>query len=817
MLGGLGAGMLRGIMGGWSIAAVCRVLLLGLVLAGAEGALGQEVIEREGDLSDRPISAIHLAGLSDVDEQVIWNNIRSAVGDPYDTETVRGDVNRLYSLGRFKYVTVEVEMAGDGSVVLIYSLREQPQIQAVQTVGNRSVSDQDLRAIVQQMPGLARDDYLIEKAKRDIEGIYRKKGFYLTSVSVDESELEERGLLIFRVIEGPRVRVRAIEFEGAETFPSKQLMRQIRTRTHIFLLRPGVLDEERLTDDVAALDEFYRDRGFLDVRVGRTIELSPENTEAKVTFLIDEGERYVVRTIRVEHREDPAKPLEVFSPAQIAAILEIKTGDVYSADKIRKSLRAVRDAYGVMGYLDEEEPNQWGGVRVEVDQLRTGPEPEVDLVVQVDEGRSYKVGLVRIQGNFLTKEKVVRRLVRLKPGRPFDSAQLEETQRRIEQTQLFNEVRITIQEPDEEQEDHRDVLIEVKERNTGSLNFGVAMGSDSGVFGEISLVQRNFDILDYPESFSEFISGRAFRGAGQRFTMTFRPGDELFQYSASLTEPHLFETDYSLSALGSYQQRDYREYDEERITGAVSLSRKFGDIWEVGARARAQRVELDDILWFAPVDVFEAAGPDTLTSLGLTVSRTTVGTLIRPGKGSRLELSLDRFGTMGGDYDFYRAEGEYTVFLTLDEDFLGRKSILKLSGRVGYLFGDDRAPVYERFYLGGRSFRGFEFREVSPKGIRADTGELGDDPVGGEWLVFVGGQYEFPLFEEVVTGVAFMDTGTVTKEVGLDAYRVSVGLGLRLYIRQLGPVPIAFDFGFPLVKEESDETRVLSFSAELPF
>jgi outer membrane protein insertion porin family len=211
-------------------------------------------------------------------------------------------------------------------------------------------------------------------------------------------------------------------------------------------------------------------------------------------------------------------------------------------------------------------------------------------------------------------------------------------------------------------------------------------------------------------------------------------------------------------------------------------------------------------------------GPDNLTSVGITLTRSTLGSLTRPTSGTRLELSLERVGLLGGDFNFFRSQAEYSVFLTLDEDFLGRKSVFKLVARSSYIFGEDgHVPTYERFYMGGRSFRGFDFRTVSPKGIRADTLEQGDDPVGGEWLLFLGGQYEFPIFEEVVTGVAFVDSGTVTREVGLEDYRVSVGVGVRLYIPQLGPIPIAFDFGFPLVKRDGDEEQLLSFSAELPF
>ena len=134
----------------------------------------------------------------------------------------------------------------------------------------------------------------------------------------------------------------------------------------------------------------------------------------------------------------------------------------------------------------------------------------------------------------------------------------------------------------------------------------------------------------------------------------------------------------------------------------------------------------------------------------------------------------------------------------------------------GRIFGG-RAPTYERFYLGGRSFRGFDFREVSPKGIRADTGGPSDDPVGGEWLFFMGAQYEFPLMTETMTGVFFLDTGTVIDSVDFEDYRVAIGAGIRLYIAALGPVPIAFNFGFPIQSEETDDERVLSFSAELPF
>lgn len=809
---------------------VAPALVISLGIQADQTALGQattpasppagslSIVNR--DLLDRPISSIRFEGLHRVPPQKVQNNIRAAVGDPFEPDVVKADVARLNRLGDFKYVEAIADLQQDGSVAIIYTFTEQQLIAEVQVVGNKLISDQDLRAVVLLVPQGPRDDFRIEQAKRAIETLYKKRGHYLTTVSIDEEELQKTGILIFKIIEGPRVKIRAIEFEGHLAFTSEQLYPEIKTRTAIILFRKGELDEELLTEDVGSLDQFYKDRGYLDVRVDRRIDLSPDNTEAKVTFLISEGKPYLLRNVQVS--SPGGKPLKVFAPEQLAALIELKTGDVYSSDKLRKSVKAVQDAYGRMGYLltdDAMPPGSSGDpiVTVQPRQLRVADEQQVDLTLEVDEGRQYIVGNVNIQGNFLTRDKVIRRELRgISPGRPFDATGLETSKDRLDHLRLFNESRITVQREDETDPGYRDVLVEVRERNTGAVNFGVAVGSDSGVFGELSLNQTNFDVTDFPESLQELIAGRAFRGAGQTFNASLRPGTELFQSSISLTEPHLWDTEYSGTAALFYRTRIYDQYTESRYGTGLNVGRRLGDIWAFTVRSRVENVELYDIEADAPTEVFADAGPDWLTSLGLSVTRTTIGTVTRPGKGSRLELTVDRFGALGGDIDFNAVGAEYTVYFTVAEDFLGRKQTLKLSTRVGYEF-DGTAPTYESFYLGGRSMRGFEFRTISPKGIANDTGLPINEPVGGQWLFFAGAQYEVPIFQEVLTGVLFVDSGTVTEDPAFDPYRVAVGFGIRLYIPAFGQLPIAFDFGFPIVKESTDEEQLFSFSAEFPF
>ncbi len=786
------------------------VAALPAMSAAATAAMGRAA--QEADLADRLVSAVRFDGLDAGDGgdlELVRNNVRISAGDPFDGAVVEADVDRLYRLGRFRRVAAEAVLLADGTVEVVFGLEIQRPVLEVQVVGNKAISDQEILGVVRQSRGGPRDDYLIEKAVRDIRELYIAKGYYLTDVSIDRGLLEQQDTLLFRIIEGPRVRIRAIDFQGNAAFRDERLRAETKAREHIFILRAGVLDEEVLATDRAALVTFYTDRGYLDVRVDSVIDLSPDNREAKVTFLVDEGPRYRVGGIRTENASDRGTPLSLFDDEQIRSMIPMKVGDAYSADKVRRSVDVLRDAWGTLGYHD---------VSVEAVPLWTGDEPVVDLLLSVREGRPFLTGMIEVKDNFLTRDKIIRRELEIRPGRPLDSRQIRESERRIDRLRLFSSTRLTVQdERPEENPGERDVLIEVAERNTGSINFGAAIGSDSGVFGEFSVRQDNFDLFDLPETFGELLSGRAFRGAGQRFAMTLRPGNEIFEYSASITEPSLLDTEYSLSVGGVFRERRFADYDEERSSGSLSLGRSFGEVWQGSVRLRGENVQLRNIQTDAPTELLLDAGPDTLTSLGLSMVRTTVGTIRRPGRGSRLELSLDRVGSLGGDYDYWRTEADYTVFLTLDEDFLGRRSVLKLNTRAGYIFDEDpRVPTYERFYLGGRSFRGFEFRTVAPKGVRIDNGEPADS-VGGTWLFFAGAQYEVPIFQDNINGVVFIDSGTVTDSPGFDDYRVSVGFGVRLYIPQLGPVPIAFDFGFPITDVAGDEKQVLSFSAELPF
>ncbi|MFO0830180.1 MAG: BamA/TamA family outer membrane protein [Phycisphaerales bacterium] len=800
---------------------------------------GQVVSIDDTGLVDRPIATITIKGLSRITLQAILNNIRVAAGQPFDPGVVREDVTTLYRLGQFATVTAEAVLRNDGTVEVIYTVVEQPIIREIGTVGNKVVSDEELRKVIRLYAGGPRDDFLLEQSVFRIKELYRSRGNYLVEVTVDESRLADTGILVFRIIEGPRVRIKEIDFVGNTSFSADKLYSQIKTRTAIPLFRKGELDEETLVDDVASIDEFYKGMGFVDVRVDRRVTLSADGKEAKVTYLVDEGRRYRARNTYIRFLDGEGAPVQprVFSALQLADLAVIRPGDWYTKPLIDKTIKVFTDSYLLMGYLD---------VRIDSRDARVGEEPQVDLFLDIREGPRSVAGLILVQGNFLTKEKVIRRLVRIQPGRPIDGRELADSKARIEATQIFGPVRITVQRPRPGEEDAigddidaqaraamaagdaetamrvdrqvRDVLVEVKEKNTGAVNFGAGLGTDSGIFGEVSISQRNFDIADPPLSFDEMFTGRAFRGAGQGFSLSIAPGTEVSMYSISFAEPHLLESDLGLRVNSFYRTRIYDNYDENRLALGASLSRRLGDLWTIGVATNIQRVELLNFTPNTPLEVVESQGPANLFDVGVSLNRTDVDKPMRPTRGTEVSLGVAEHYDFAGQAAWTSVRAGASTIFTVSEDYLGRRSTLKLSSDIGYIFGDD-PPTYERYYLGGRSFRGFEFRTVSPK----STGTIGapntpnDQPIGGEWLFFVGAQYEHPIFAEFISGVLFLDTGTVTTDVSFSEYRVSIGAGLRIYLPQLGPAPIALDFAVPLAKGYLDQTQVFSFAIELPF
>lgn len=792
--------------------ALAAVLLLGLICAAAADAQGI-------DPEDRLIREVKFEGLSNTPKQLVLNTVRSEAGKPYDGEEVRNDIVNLTFLGRFETVVTKVEDNGDGSINLVFVVVEQPTLLSLRFVRTQPqrFTDEQLLTQVLLRKGDPIDKSLIDRGVRAIQQAYAEKGYFATTVTYDEQLLKDKRELVYTIVEGPKVRVVEFRFEGNQAITEKALDSRISSESYIWPFIAGYLDRTKLDIDVASIREYYRDRGYLDAQVGRRIDLSTRQDRAIVTFEINEGRQHTVREIqvrfftgRLENDPDRAPTNEqLMSEQQIRQVLQLVQSGVYSDERLSRSEEAVKLWYGEIGFINTE---------VKIKRLFDPDKPVVDVVVEISEGSGPTiVGDVIIIGLTRTQQKVLlRRIDGLEPGRPVNLAGFERTRNLVRESPWFTGGIITpLGDPNDPV---RDFVIEASEKNTGSFSIGAGLSSDAGVFGAISLEQRNFDITDWPESSDEFLAQRAFLGAGQTFNITLAPGNENSNYAIGFREPYLFESDYFFDASLSAFQSVREDFDEGRIGVRTGIGRRLGDIWTGSARLRLEQVDISDIEPSAPVDVFNVAGESEITSVGFSLIRSTTDSNITPSQGSRVSLGADQFGALGGDYDFTRLSLGYDKFWTLDEDFLGRKTILSLKIDAGYIPQDTvDVPMFERFYSGGRNFRGFAFRGIGPRGIRNDTLLLGNDPVGGRFQFITRLQYELPVYDQFLRWAFFTDQGTIQDDFGFDQWRVAIGTGIRLNLPFFGQAPIAIDFGIPIIEEDGDESQLISFSVELPF
>ncbi len=776
-------------------------------------------------------------------DRLVRNQLRLREGAAYESDVVSGDITRLNRIGLFKQVETRVQSFDDGTIALLYVLQLQPIVQDVQSVGNRRFSDQQINKEVDILRGTPVDPLALERAARRIEAMYRKKGYYLCRVTTDLEEIERTGIVLFAIREGERMKVMDIRFEGNRSFAGDEIRSVVKTKT-AWLFERGPLDDDVLDDDVAAIIKLYKDRGHLDVRVDRIVRPAPNGKEAIISFVIDEGPVYTLRNIETVYAEfsrtyptiekaqaamQPGEKMIVLGPESATAksggnimvyregqinseqakgLMLIKPGDVYSIEKLEKSSKILTNALGMMGYTE---------AKVERRERRDTEQPVVDIVLFLFQGKDFKTGEVIIQGNDITQHKVARRHIEVKPDRPLDTVAIENSKNRLKNLNVFDNqrLRVTPQRPAEEDPEHRDVLVEVAETNTGEFNVGAAVSSDGGVLGRIAVTQRNFDVADTPDTFGELFSGRAFRGAGQTFTMQALPGDRVQSYAIGLSEPYLFETNYSGAAAFSYNKRVYDEYDEQRVGPRFSLGRRFGTRWTATMPIRFERITVFNVPPDSAVDIVNSAGTNNAVGVGLEMTRNTFDNPVSPTNGTKLSLGVEQ---VMGSKSYQILKGEHQLYIPIREDYLGRKTTLSFRTRAYYIPEDkDEVPVYDRFYLGGGDLRGFGYRTVSPRSVRADNGQPSNQPVGGTWLFSSTPEVKIPVLDDLLAVVFFIDSGTVLYSPGFNDYRVSVGTGLRVSIPALSGAPLAFDFGFPVKKEEGDRKRLFTFAIDVPF
>jgi len=748
--------------------------LLALVLSAAPHAGGQ------GASQANVIVEVRVTGNTFRSSAAVLADVTVRPGQPYDAEAVRLDEQRLLKTRRYTRVTATPTVTARG-VILTFHVEERPVIEAVVFEGNKAFRDRDLAKVVPFAAGDPVDMFLIESGRQGIASLYRADGYYRASVTWDETALRQQRRVIYRIVEGPKAHLKKIRFQGNQGIGDLQLRGAVKSRAKLWPFTAGALDLETADRDVVDLRNFYRSKGYLDAQVAR--DLTFDRNAATLTFLIEEGPRYRIR-------QDVFVGAKVFSPAELERGLNLLRGEYYDELKLRRDREEIRRRYGEIGYIEATET---------VKHAFTETPGEVDLVYTIHEGEQMRVGRIDIRGNTITREGVIRRQIQLRPGQLYNAQAVMESAQRLRETQLFQTVEIT---PFGEDPHARNALVQVKERQTGQFVIGAGVDSNAGLVGTVRFEELNFDPLAWPKSWEQARRREGFRGAGQVLRVSAQPGTEVMRFRIDWEEPWLFDRPILLGTSAFAFTAGRETYDEIRYGGLLRVGHRFPNRWYVAVSSRVEGVEVDNIdRTKAPADVRRVAGTSGLAGLKGALIRDRTDSAWMPSRGDRISLSYEQ---VVGDFGFGKGQGDYRRYWTMWLDEQDRKHILAMRGAVGQIFGS--APVFERFYGGGLgSLRGFKYRGVSPRqGAYRQV-------VGGDFSVLLSGEYTFPLVGEQLRGTVFVDSGTVESTTTIQDYRLSAGVGIQLYMLQ-APIPLRFDFGFPISKTSVDDTQLLSFS-----
>ncbi len=763
--------------------------------------------QEDRGLQASTVIEVRVSGNRRLSRSAVLAGVKTRVGQDFDEEIARADVQRLLDGRRFSAVKV-TKIRTPRGVIVTFEVTERPTVARVAFVGNKAYKDSQLAKELTFAAGDPLSRSAVVVGKQALLSKYRSDGYADATITVDPEELDKRNV-IYRIVEGPKVSIRKLRFEGNRHFSNFRLRMTIGLSKRFWPFVPGNFDREQMQRDVNAIRNLYVSEGFLDVEVGARPEMSPDRRKVALTFVIRENQRY--RINKVIFRGNRA-----FSGAELAKRLNLRRGKFFSSLALQRDTREIRNTCGKLGYIDANVTAR----KIFVDPTaplpawvqtvaKKGEKPALlNLLFDITEGGQYRFGGIVIRGNTTTQDRVIRRQLKFFPEQLFDTTAVERARRRLLESGLFEKVDIipTGQSPGE-----RDVLVKISEGRTAMFLVGAGVSSNAGILGNISFKQRNFDILGWPRSRREFLSGQAFKGAGQTLSIVAEPGTELMRFHVEWTEPYLFDQPYSLGLKSFLFTRGRESYDEMRYGCVASVGHRFRNRWYGELSGRIEGVKIDDLDEDAPPEVSKDEGTHALLGLKGTLVRDRTDSRWRPTTGDRFRLSYEQ---VAGGFQFGRGVAEYRIYRTLYTDALERKHILAGRFSVGHIFGD--APVFERFYGGGTgSIRGFAYRGISPRSAGTD------EAIGGESMIFAGGEYSFPLIgkprEGGLRGVVFLDTGTVEEEFKLTTYRVSAGFGVRWTVKVFGPVPIALDFGFPLNKSDEDDTQVFSFSMRWSF
>ncbi|MCF6248679.1 MAG: outer membrane protein assembly factor BamA [Desulfobacula sp.] len=698
------------------------------------------------------ITDVEIAGNKRIEADAILRILETQPGDIIKQENISKDLRKVYKMGYFDNVVIE-QKTHDNGVKIVFEVEEKPSVRKVKFNKNLVYEDEELSDSVDTRTGSILNIHKINGDLERMRLMYTEKNYHNCQISYEIIPLKNsQADIVFTFEEGNKIKVEQIAFEGNKFFSEKKLKKTMQTSEKGFLsfiTSSGDLKEAEVKNDVIRIESLYKNNGFVDAKVSDPIvDIGKEFIT--IRFKIEEGDQFSIRSIDIDGDL-------IITKQEIIKMVKSKESQLYNRENIRKDIISITNFYSDKGFAN-----------VEIKPLiqKNREENTVNITYSIDKKQPVYFNRINISGNFKTRDKVIRREIRIEEQGLYSKANIQRSFKNLNRLDYFADIDVKPVKTDKE--DEFDLDVTVVEKETGQFSFGGGFSTDSGGFFMISIAEKNLF------------------GKGQNGKLSAQLSQNDILYSISFYEPYILDTRVS-GGFDLYKQEvEYDFYDKDAIGFSGILGYKLFDYTQIGLRLTIEDYEISNI---QSDYTYMTLGKFLLSSIKPYIKYDSRNDFFTPTEGMKHMFSIEYAGEyLGSDIDYTKFLAETGVYIPLFWKFTGT-----LHAEGGYI--DDRSADsididYAKFYLGGiDSIRGFDKTDIN--GQRAgDARER-----GGEIYTQFNIELTFPVTEKYkMIGVLFYDRGDVYRTdetIDFGDQFSSFGAGIR-WNSPMGPLRIEY-------------------------
>jgi outer membrane protein insertion porin family len=699
-------------------------------------SLGSKIFKR------KQVLTVDVAGNQRIEIDAIKRVVKTQPGDIYNLKSLSEDLKAIYAMGYFDDIRVEAEALPDGNKVT-FKVKEKPTVRSVRVSGNRWVFDnEEIMEVITAKRGSILNINVIQNDMSRIEDLYKEKNYH--NVNVDYKIFERKDNqadLEFIIEEGDKFKIEKIVFEGNKAFTDK-------------------IDEDNLEQDVARLKAFYHNSGYIEAQVGEP-QVEFKKSEIFITIKIDEGEPFKVGKVTF------AGDL-ILAEEELLRKIKITQEELYNREVLRTDVLALTDLYSDEGYAFAD---------VAPMIKRIPEELRVDITFNIEKGKPVYYEEIIISGNTKTRDKVIRRQLRVYEQELTSATRLKRSITNLQRLDYFEDVKVDTSKGSDA--DKMVLKIDVIEKSTGAFSFGAGYGNVESLFGTAQVSERNLF------------------GRGQTLSLQGILGSKTQKIILSFTEPYIYDIPLTGTIKVYDWVYDYDDYQKDTIGGSISFGYPVFDYTRFFVSYLYDLTDIKNIDNAASDSIKDLKGKNVKSSISSNLKYDSRNRRFLATKGA-LNSFLFEFAGLGGDIGFTKYIAETGWYFPLVWDLVG-----VAHAKAGYVadIKKKKLPDYEKFYMGGiGSLRGFEREDLAPRDADGAS-------VGGDGFVQFNFELVFPLLKDLgVHGLVFFDTGKVYKERDDIEFnpadlRQSAGGGIR-WLSPMGPLDI--EYGYILDQKDSD-------------